>query len=326
VQRAGLDEAVPPAARAHLVAAMRLSANRTQAVRWTAERLTPILAGVPGPKVLLKGAAYMAQRLPIADGRLPSDLDILVPREHLDTAQRRLRDIGGVEPALDAHDRRYYLEWSHELPPMQHAEFSVELDVHHHILPPRDGRMVDMAPLLATAQPSGWPGWSVLAPVDQVLHGVAHLFFDAEPRDRVRDLVDLDGLLGVHGHAASFWSTLTSRADLLGLAEPLALGLHFAVEWFDTAVPPSTHGWLRDAFARRPGWRLLRPLMARVLTPTDPDHSDPLTKRWAATAVLARYHWHRLPFSVLVPHLWRKWRTTTAADVRSEVPPGVNAP
>ena len=74
VQRAGLDDAVPAPARAHLVAAMRLSAHRTQAVRWTAERLTPILAGVPGPKVLLKGAAYLALDLPIAAGRLPSDL------------------------------------------------------------------------------------------------------------------------------------------------------------------------------------------------------------------------------------------------------------
>ena len=75
--------------------------------------------------------------LPIAAGRLPSDLDILVPRAHLGEAQSRLRDIGWVEPALDEHDRRYYLQWSHELPPMQHAEYSVELDVHHHILPPR---------------------------------------------------------------------------------------------------------------------------------------------------------------------------------------------
>jgi hypothetical protein len=326
VQRTGLDDAVPAPARAHLVAAMRLSANRIQAVRWTAERLTPILAGVPGPKVLLKGAAYLALDLPIAAGRLPSDLDILVPRAHLDEAQSRLRDIGWVEPALDEHDRRYYLQWSHELPPMQHAEHSVELDVHHHILPPRDGRMIDMAPLLEAVRPSGWPGWSVLAPTDQVLHGTAHLFFDAEPRDRVRDLVDLDGLLRVHGHEASFWSMLTSRADRLDLAEPLVLGLGFAIDWLGTSVPPSTHDWLRETTARRPGLRLLRPLMARVLTPTDPDHMDPLVKRWAATAVLARYHWHRLPFTVLMPHLWRKWRSAAAADVRSEVPPGVNAP
>ena len=40
--------------------------------------------------VLLKGAAYVGQDLPIAAGRLSSDLDIMVPPVHLLQVQARL--------------------------------------------------------------------------------------------------------------------------------------------------------------------------------------------------------------------------------------------
>jgi hypothetical protein len=32
----------------------------------------------------------------------------------------------------------------------------------------------------------------------------------------------------------------------------------------------------------------------------------------AATVLLARYHFNRLPLRLLVPHLWHKWRTGQA--------------
>ena len=73
------------------------------------------MATPPYPRVLLKGAAYIGQDLPIAAGRLPSDLDILVPQAHLPDAQARLTQAGWNAVALDDHDRRYYYEWSHEV-------------------------------------------------------------------------------------------------------------------------------------------------------------------------------------------------------------------
>ena len=133
---AGLMDRVPPQARRHLVAEQRLSRWRTAAMLWALERVATMLGDVPYPLVLLKGGAYLGQDLPIAAGRMPSDLDILVPQADLSDAQSRLVQAGWKAVELDEHDQRYYHEWSHEVPPMTHPLLALELDLHHNILPP----------------------------------------------------------------------------------------------------------------------------------------------------------------------------------------------
>jgi hypothetical protein len=258
--------------------------------------------------VLLKGAAYLGQDLPIAAGRLPSDVDILVPRAAIEAVQARLRADGWSEVALDAHDQRYYREWSHEVPPMRHPIHPIELDLHHNILPPVARTRVDADRLLEHVQPSKWPRWQVLQPVDQVLHSAAHLFLDSEARDRVRDLVDLDGLLRHFGREASFWEALVTRGAELGLTEPLALAAHFCVEWLGTPIPAETRARLAATgpSALRRAWLL--PTLSAILTPTDPDDRPPWAQDVAAAIFLARYHRARMPLRILVPHLWHKLR------------------
>ena len=46
------------------------------------------------PVVLLKGGAYLLQEQAIAVGRFVSDVDLLVPRDHLRTMEHRLRSAG----------------------------------------------------------------------------------------------------------------------------------------------------------------------------------------------------------------------------------------
>jgi len=202
---ADLLDRVPAQARRHLVSELLLSRARTAATLWTIDRVAAALNDASYPRVLLKGAAYVGQDLSISTGRLPSDLDILVPKIHIRDAQLRLTSAGWNEVELDSHDRRYYYEWSHEVPPMWHPLLSVELDLHHNILPPVARTRVDADLLLARLQPSKWPAWQVLHPLDQVLHSAAHLFLDSEARDRIRDLVDLDGLFRHFGADPEFW-------------------------------------------------------------------------------------------------------------------------
>ena len=72
----------------------------------------------PGfPLILLKGAAYAAAGLPHAQGRLLSDVDILVRRGHLAEVEQRLLAQGWEHQKLDRYDQRYYREWMHEIPP-----------------------------------------------------------------------------------------------------------------------------------------------------------------------------------------------------------------
>lgn len=309
----GLLDQAPVPVRRHLIGEQRLSRWRIQAVLWGLERIEAALTDAPYPRVLLKGAAYIGQGLPIGAGRLPSDLDILVPLANLPDALARLESAGWSAGEVSEHDRRYYLEWSHEVPPMHHPLHRVELDLHHNILPPVARTHVDANLLLQQLKPSRWTAWQVLDPVDQVLHSAAHLFLDSEARDRVRDLVDLDGLLRHFGTTAGFWDRLAPRANALGLFEELALASHFCIQWLGTPVPD---GAARSIAALGPNalrraWLL--PMLGSVLKPTEPDDRPARTQDLAATALLARYHYNRMPLRLLVPHLWHKWRAGHAA-------------
>ncbi len=309
LDQARLLERVPNVVRRHLVAERQVSRFRTAALVWALERIRSTLGPVPYPCVLLKGAAYAGQNLPIAHGRLPTDVDVLVPRSHLDSFQRALVADGWSEVALDAHDQRYYREYSHELPPMRHPLHAIELDVHHDILPPLARTRVDIGLMLERVEPSVWPGWCVLQPTDQVLHSAAHLFFDSQARDRLRDLVDLDGLLRHFGQRdPGFFDELVARATQIGLAQPLALAVHFCARWLGT---PIQAGAMHQLQRHRPGgaqrWWLM-PTLAALLWPAHPDAPSPRSQRVAAALFLARYHASRLPLGLLVPHLMRKLR------------------
>lgn len=309
VDAAGLMPGVPAQARNHLIAEQRVSRWRIAAVGWAAGRVGMALEGMTHPRLLLKGAAYISQSLPIAAGRVPSDLDILVPKSGIEDARLRLAASRWAESPMDEHDRRYYREWSHELPPMTHSKLGVELDLHHNIVPPVGHVYVDADRLIERAIPSGWPGWLVLSPADQILHSAAHLFFDSEFAGRLRDLVDLDGLLRHFGaRTDGFWPGLLTRSVELRLQEPLALALHFTSTWLGTAVPPDV---LREAIVAGLGpmqraW--LPALLSVALRPAEPDLRPSRLHGSVATMMLARYHFRRLPLHILIPHLWHKWR------------------
>jgi hypothetical protein len=320
LDHAGLLAQVPAPARRHLHAEQRLSRWRTGAMLWALERVGAALQGATYPRVLLKGAAYAGQELPLAHGRLPSDVDILVPAAHLDDAQQRLQDAGWSALELDAHDQRYYREWSHEIAPMRHPAHAIELDVHHDILPPIARTHVEIELLLARIAPSRWPAWQVLDPLDQVLHSAAHLFHDSELRDRLRDLVDLDGLMRLFGKDADFWPRLVQRAFELGLCESLAPACHFAALWLGTPVPAAVRAEIIRLGPTRWQRAWMLPLLTHVLTPTEPDARPAWAQSLSAGALLMRYHRHRMPLRLLLPHVWHKVRLRP--EVAALVDPG----
>ena len=301
-----LGDKIPEPVARHLVAEVRMSQWRSTVLTWALDRMGVAFRGAIYPVVLLKGAAYVAQELTISVGRLPSDVDVLVPKAHLADAQRRLTEGGWREVELDEHDQLYYREWSHEVPPMRHPVHPIELDLHHNILPPVARTRVDANRLLARVQPCRWPGWQVLHPIDQVLHSAAHLFLDSEARERARDLVDLDGLLRHFGTDDAFWDELPERARELGLTEPLALACRFCVDWFDTPIPAPVQNRIAalGPSALRRAWLL--PMLRSILTPADPLRGAPAGQGLAATVFLARYHLNRMPLRLLVPHLLHK--------------------
>jgi hypothetical protein len=298
---------VPPAAWRHLQGGLRWVERQAHEVMWEVDCIQRALAGIDTPVVLLKGAAYVAAGLPAARGRLFNDVDILVDPRRLSHVEAALMGGGWLSAERDDYNQRYYREWRHELPPLQHVTRHTYLDVHHTITAPTSHFAVDGARLLAHLRPIGTGGQIfTLQPVDMVLHSAVHLFQEGEFDHGLRDLLDLDALLLHFAQVEpDFWPTLFARADELALQVPLYHALHHVQRLFGTAPPQALADHVQalqpSALARHSmGW-----LLGRALRPMHPSCDLPLTGLARALLYL-RAQWLRMPLHLLLPHLLRK--------------------
>ncbi len=306
VQEHALLASIPAPARAQLEWAATLAERHGKAVEWEVRQIREALAGVVAPVILLKGAAYAAARLPAGQGRLFSDIDILIDRVCLAEVESRLMQHGWVSTHHDAYDQRYYREWMHEIPPMVHVRRDSMIDVHHTILPLTARSRPDPAKLRAASIPlPGQPGLATLAPADMVLHSATHLFYDGEYDKGLRDLYDLHRLLGQFGADAAFWAGLPGRALELELARPLFYALRYAKSMLGTAVPDDVLVRLQPAAPGAPVLALMDGLFGRALLPMHASCSD----AWSGMAhklLYVRGNWLRMPPLLLARHLFHK--------------------
>ena len=293
---------VPAPVRNHLDSEAAVARYRKQMALRDLHQLAGVLAPVAGPIVLLKGAAYIAQGLRIADGRVVSDVDLMVPREWLADVEARLLEAGWEVGEVDPYDERYYRDWSHEVPPMRYPGSLLELDLHHAILPPIARVRADPAPLFAASLPAAGTMFRVLAPEDQIAHACVHVFVDSNLADRLRDVVDLDGLLRQFAAQPGFWVRLCARAAELGLGRGVWYGLRYASLLVATPVPDFV--WERMA-AHAPG-AIVRGFMdwlvANALAPLPLERSPPIAARLARGLANLRYFWIRMPLPILLRH------------------------
>lgn len=306
LESAQLLAAVPEAPRRHLEAARLFADQQRVAAQREVSLIRDALARTGVPIVLLKGSAYAMARLPVAAGRSFGDIDILVPREAIADVEAALMLAGWASLHRDAYDQRYYRQWMHEIPPMQHLRRGTVIDVHHALVPPTARIAADSEKMRSACVPlEGLPGVFVLAPEDMVLHSATHLFMEGELDAGLRDLADLDALLRDFGREPGFWQRLPARAGEVGLDRPLFYALRHAREFLNTPVPAER---ARQARAGSPPPWLL-PVMdfcfRRALRPkhhTCDDSWTPLA-RWA---LYVRGHWLRMPLHLLWVHLARK--------------------
>jgi hypothetical protein len=310
---AGVDDALPVSVRHHLRASLTLAEQQQRAVRWELVQLSATLAGIDGPVVLLKGAAYAAAGQAPAPGRLFSDIDLLVPRAQLDATEAALMLGGWNSSHHDRYDQRYYRQWMHELPPMMHIKRQTVLDLHHNILPETARIKTRPDLILAASRPlAEFPRFNIPDPVDLVLHSATHLFHEGEWQHGLRDLVDLDALLRDHGREPAFWDRLFERAVLLNLGRPLFYGLRYCSRLLRTPCPAD---WISRC-PNRPG-AIGSALMDRLFVPAFATAHHSLRNRLSAPATFGLYvrsHWLRMPLPLLLPHLARKsWKKRVEA-------------
>ncbi|NMG53050.1 hypothetical protein GPA23_00110 [Aromatoleum aromaticum] len=294
---------LPEPVRRHLVSASRIAAFNARMLLGELDALAALLRDVTFPVIALKGGAYALQG-GMARGRFASDVDLLVPKAHLRPVEQRLRAAGWVAAPLDAYDERYYRDWSHETLPMRFPGRVLEVDLHHAITPVTGTLHFDARPLFEASVPVPDSVFRVLCPEDQVLHACVHCFHDGDLALRVREIVDIDALLRRFFQQEDFPERLVARAQELGLQRPLWYGLHFAQAWLNTPTAP--RGFERLDSPGATSQRLMDWLVPRALLPSNPDFPPPTAVRLARAAMLARYHWLRMPLPMLFPHLARK--------------------
>ena len=300
----GLLERVPPKAQAQIRAACIAVESSQTAVRFEINRVLRALATVDAPIILLKGAAYLVADLPPARGRFVGDLDLMVPQARILEVERALIAEGWAPADLEEYDQRYYREWMHEIPPLQHPQRGTPVDLHHTIAPRTSRVRPDPEALLLASVPLANSPLRVLGPADMVLHSALHLFNDEVGRP-LRDLLDLHDLLCHFGSRPAFWDELLSHAQVHGLGRPLYYMLRHTQRLLGTPVPPEVY---RRAAANAPA-APLKLLMDSLFVAT---FVPKPTGQWNAAASLARLllymrsHWLRMPPILLMRHLATK--------------------
>ena len=297
---------VPPQPRRHLAWAGALIRRHGGGVRFEVARIGAALDKLGLDLILLKGAAYAMAGLPPARGRLFSDIDILVPRAVIAEVESYLMRAGWMSTHHDAYDQRYFRQWMHEIPPMQHMHRGSVIDVHHAIVPLTAALHPDPDKLRANARlVPGHARLRVLAPTDMVLHSATHLFHDGEFDKGLRDLLDLDRLLRHFDAEPAFWAQLPSRAVEMELARPLFYALRHCQRLLGTPVPQQVTAALAPAAPGRLVLALMDALLGRALLPMHASCADRFTGL-AHTLLYIRGNWLRMPPFLLARHLFHK--------------------
>jgi hypothetical protein len=270
---------------------------RLQAL-WEAEMARRALAPLGIEPILLKGTAYAAAGLRAGQGRSIGDLDILVPRERLDEAERALLAAGWEWVKEDPYDDLYYRRWMHELPPLIHRERDRMIDVHHTILPLTHRRTPDVTALIEGSIRIG-EGLRVLSAEDMIVHSAAHLLADGDLSGGLRNLWDLHCLLrdfeerspAEHGSAEQPGSALRARARRHGLGVEVSRAWRLSHHLFgsDKAHLSAADRLFVRRLLARDGWgRATRPALR--------------------SGFYVRSHALRMPPLMLARHLWAKAR------------------
>ncbi len=311
----GITQDLPTKIQDTLTAGKATSLQHRRMILWEVDRIGYALRRHDFPVVLLKGAAYLTADLPVALGRLVSDIDILVDRDNLRAVEAALLAEGWQHVKPDPYDQRYYRRWMHELPPMRHQMRRTEIDVHHNILPITGKLRVDAKALIGAAVPVEDFRFSVLCPADMTLHSAVHLFHDGAFEHGLRDLLDLDALMTDFGRDPAYWETLVVRAERLGLTRPMFYAIDYCTRVLGTDIPATvadrTAAWRPGALHRNAMEYLVR---RQILRSRIDDNGRENTV--ADTVALTRAHLLRMPLRLLIPHLARKARMRLA-DRRS---------
>lgn len=297
----GTLEAASPAVRHHLWSDHLLAANQARMVHWETGRIQHALGHLQLPLVILKGGAYILNSLPPGRGRLVSDVDIMVPFRQLDLVEAALKSNGWMMQPTTSYDDKYFREWMHELPPLQHGLRGTVVDVHHNILPRTCRLCPAPEPLFERAIPSAGGTPRILCPSDMLIHSILHGFYNGEFTNCFRDILDVHELIGhFQSTVTTFWPEFVARVETMGCGRPVYYALRYARRMFGTEIP---HSIMREFMRCKPS-RVARHVMDFAVSATFvPSITPTLQERLGLRLLQVRAHWIKMPPLVLAGHL-----------------------
>jgi hypothetical protein len=185
---------------------------------------------------------------------------------------------------------------------MRRPGHALEIDLHHTITPVTSRLQPNKDLLSGGTRNIEGERFRVLHPVDQVIHAAVHLFQDSELADRLRDLVDFDGLVREHLRTDDAWAEFLGRTVAHGMERPVWYALRYGREWFGTPIPKSASLPAPSAFhAASVDW-----IVTRCMPPRLTGRPEPIGRRFARAAGTVRYHWLRMPPALLARHVVQK--------------------
>ncbi len=275
----------------HLNAALVYAKRQHAQVLAEAEDLDAILSTIGVSPVFLKGAAYCLADDRNSNGRLMSDIDILVPKNKLSDVENALKREGWQEKAVSDYDDQYYRQWSHELPPFFHPERGTTLDIHHTLIPPISGKCISDSLLWKHTEVNG--GLYTLDLEMRLVHCIVHFLVNEDFNKASRDVWDLFCLV----HQASDAGKLAAVEAIMResqLQREFALAVNLV--GLNEGMRPMrmgqklTLGWLR---------KLSLPAIQR---------KQSMRYQFSIFALYVRGHLVKMPLRVLLPHTLHKLR------------------
>lgn len=303
VQREQLND-VPSDVQWHLEAASIVAEKYLRDTWSEINYFLPVFSALNQRLILLKGAAYVVSGKPCAEGRTFSDIDLLVPKECIETLESSLQWHGWVSSHQSAYDQRYYREWMHEIPPLVHVKRHTVVDIHHTILPLTAALKPVASKLFENVQEVAAGVWT-LSDLDMLLHSATHLFMDTEFDHAFRDLLDFDGLLRNALADGLEWDALIQRGLNMDLMPPLYYALRYSHRMFDTPIPQEALEACKRAWTPLlPVWCMDMLFDRVIMPPHNSAHSSgtPVARK----LLFIRGHYLRMPLGLLVRHLFHK--------------------
>lgn len=299
----------------HFEATFKISARQKVNTFFEIEEINNVLTTHNIKPIYLKGSAYCIRNAHCSNGRVFSDIDVLVSKEELKATETSFFAAGWLKTQIDDYDEKYYRIWMHEIPPLQHFKRNTVIDLHHNIMPLTNRYVPDMSKFETQEIKHPWFGSALtLSKTDMFIHSAVHLFTESEFDNGLRDLSDLTMLIDEFSiNNKHFTKEILERANTLGLLHLVALALRYITQLFDNQnINTAVLDKQLVTFNYNPGkikLTILDYCFVNVFTPSQPSmmHSDLSPHKKIASFILyCRSHLMKMPLRILLPHLCKK--------------------